>query len=83
MAASQEQLVAIASALQAATLSPDNATRKRAWDFLVSIERTPRFMLTLLQLAESPIDVAVRICAANRFKNIVRQSWAVSRSCCL
>ncbi len=73
-------VLATLSQVLSATLLPDNLSRKKAWEYLQSIERTPRFTLTLLQLTESTLlDSSVRQSAATMFKNIVRRMWAVRK----
>ena len=64
------------------SLSPDNAARKEAEAYIVSVEAQPGFSLVLLTLIQNlstaqcaPEDVGVRQSAGVLFKNVVKRRW--------
>ncbi|KAJ1659706.1 importin-alpha export receptor [Dispira simplex] len=74
MATQPPTLATIAQCLQQ-TLHP--STRKQAEQYLLSVEKTPRFCTSLLTITgDETADQHVRFAAAVLFKNLVRKYWA-------
>ncbi|ORX69547.1 Cse1-domain-containing protein [Linderina pennispora] len=65
----------LAASLQQ-SLSGHAHERKQAEQYLDSMEKTPRFVVPLLQLvSDAGIDASVRVAAALYFKNFVKRRW--------
>eukprot|EP00112_Aurelia_sp_Birch-Aquarium-sp1_P013550 Seg2879.1 transcript_id=Seg2879.1/GoldUCD/mRNA.D3Y31 product=Exportin-2 protein_id=Seg2879.1/GoldUCD/D3Y31 len=61
-----------------ATLSADKQERKKAEDYLQSVEAVPNYGLLLLKLLDSPeCEMFIRVAAAVNFKNFVKRNWRI------
>ncbi|XP_065062318.1 exportin-2-like [Rhopilema esculentum] len=61
-----------------ATLSTEKQERKKAEDYLHSVEGVPNYGLLLLKLLDSPeCEMYIRVAAAVNFKNYVKRNWRI------
>ncbi len=80
MAATGDNIEVVATYLTQ-TLSHEYSVRKPAEDFLMNMEKQPKYSILLLQLADSDqAPMNVRLAASINFKNFVKRNWRVIES---